>query len=131
MVAGTALMASNTVAPSHAGTVHRDVQISTTLSAETASIGEPAGDNTYEFHDLTATLTDGGHALAGQVVKFSADGVLLCTDTTGPGGVASCANPTSTPTAQFSGKPTSYTATFTGSGPLQPSDSTKPLTPGS
>lgn len=126
---GTATLAANDVAASHAGATEIAIGIPTQLSADTASIRLSSDGLTFHFIDVAALLTTNDSPLAGQPITFTANGVTICTATTQNDGIASCPETTEREVTDFPAEPSSFSATFDGAGPLQKSETVQSLSP--
>jgi len=118
-VSHTALLASNTVPKSFAGTSRMSFSL-VTLTVDDAKVNLAQASGVlpyYKFIGLAATLTIAGvSAPEGSISSFAVNGHQVCTGETDKDGHAKCKNPISNPQVLVSliGAPTpsSYTATF-------------------
>lgn len=123
---GLAHLAANAVPVTRAGVAQAPISFSTELSEMSMAKVNLAHENQqafYKFQQLGATLTRDGSPVSGAVVTFTVDGLAICVATTKPNGMAMCASSARFDVGLFSspGVPTSYIASFGGTGPLQPS----------
>lgn len=135
IASGTVYLASNEVARSYTGLARVSVSIPTTLVITTpvngAKVSVAQVDKTlgvYHFIHVAAVLTKAdGTPITNETILFTADtsnGVtagsgLICAAQTDNTGAAGCPSDTKIPTAEFSGAPSAFVATFQGRGPLQ------------